>query len=154
MTLWKFCLQILIQVIVPESVVLEFQLWGWRDVGSTESFDLVLQIRHIDRLILWSISGNGMPSMAPRDLAASCKEWGFIAFIDLMDILYFHTFDKNVCRDSSHLALATFPEYRHIEVVVVMSEIPTYSVCGELTKNLTPKKLYFIWLLLVWARRV
>jgi len=73
----------LIQVIVPESVVLEFQLWGWRDVGSTESFDHVLQIRYIDRLISWSISGNGMPSMAPRDLAASCKEW---AFIDLMDI--------------------------------------------------------------------
>ncbi len=62
---------------------------GWRDVGSAESFDLVLQIRHIDRLILWSISGNGMPSMAPRDLAASCKQWVFIDLIDIFTLLIF-----------------------------------------------------------------
>ena len=36
---------------------------------------------------------------------------------------YFHTVDEIVCRDSSHLAFATFPEYRYIEVVGVMTEI-------------------------------
>ena len=89
MPLWTFFPQILIEVIAPESVVLEFQMWSWRDVGSSESFDLVLQIPHIDRPISWSTSGNGMPSMAPRDLAASCKEWVFIDLIDIFTLLIF-----------------------------------------------------------------
>ena len=82
----------------------------------------MLQIRHIDRLILWSISGNGMPSMAPRDLAASCKEWGFIAFIDLMDIF---TLLIKLFAEIRHIWLLLLSPniYRYIEVVVVMTEI-------------------------------